>query len=177
MAYVMTGAFGSCQFRTSSFGSAPEEGSGRIPGAALQPRLVDAGDLSGHPLGRGRLVLFGGRVNDQRLVRSAKTGVVDLYFVARGSRFLRADSRPASCIYAGQRPLSAAEADGNRTRLGALAPTPVLKTGGPTRCPDASVSEDNGEVPKGTHPAIHLPFPPVIRRRTGSWAGRRPPIP
>jgi hypothetical protein len=31
-----------------------------------------------------------------------------------------------------------AEADGNRTRLGALAPTPVLKTGGPTRRPDAS---------------------------------------
>src|SRR5436190_5270140 len=31
-----------------------------------------------------------------------------------------------------------AEADGNRTRLPALAGTPVLKTGGPTRRPDAS---------------------------------------
>ena len=38
-----------------------------------------------------------------------------------------------------------AEADGNRTRLGALAPTPVLKTGGPTRRPDASVREDSVE--------------------------------
>src|SRR6266540_6967643 len=37
---------------------------------------------------------------------------------------------------------SLAEADGNRTRLGALAPTPVLKTGGPTRRPDASRPED-----------------------------------
>src|SRR4029453_1952964 len=36
-----------------------------------------------------------------------------------------------------------AEADGNRTRLGALAPTPVLKTGGPTRRPDASAREDS----------------------------------
>jgi hypothetical protein len=36
-----------------------------------------------------------------------------------------------------------AEADGNRTRLGALAPTPVLKTGGPTRRPDASDNEDS----------------------------------
>ena len=38
-----------------------------------------------------------------------------------------------------------AEADGNRTRLGALAPTPVLKTGGPTRRPDASAREDSAE--------------------------------
>ena len=36
-----------------------------------------------------------------------------------------------------------AEADGNRTRLRALARTPVLKTGGPTRRPDASSVEDN----------------------------------
>src|SRR4029453_14677824 len=35
-----------------------------------------------------------------------------------------------------------AEADGNRTRLPALAGTPVLKTGGPTRRPDASEAED-----------------------------------
>ena len=34
-----------------------------------------------------------------------------------------------------------AEADGNRTRLGARAPTSVLKTEGPTRNPDASVGE------------------------------------
>src|SRR6058998_1681521 len=38
-----------------------------------------------------------------------------------------------------------AEADGNRTRLGALAPTPVLKTGGPTRRPDASKPEDTSK--------------------------------
>ena len=36
-----------------------------------------------------------------------------------------------------------AEADGNRTRLRALARTPVLKTGGPTRRPDASSLEDS----------------------------------
>jgi hypothetical protein len=36
-----------------------------------------------------------------------------------------------------------AEADGNRTRLRALARTPVLKTGGPTRRPDASSVEDS----------------------------------
>ena len=35
-----------------------------------------------------------------------------------------------------------AEADGNRTRLPALAGTPVLKTGGPTRRPDASTPKD-----------------------------------
>jgi hypothetical protein len=37
-----------------------------------------------------------------------------------------------------------AEADGNRTRLPALAGTPVLKTGGPTRRPDASVTKLTG---------------------------------
>jgi len=37
-------------------------------------------------------------VNDQRLVRSAKTGVGHRYFAARRTRFLRADVRPASCI-------------------------------------------------------------------------------
>ena len=43
-----------------------------------------------------------------------------------------------------------AEADGNRTRLGALAPTPVLKTGGPTRRPDASATEDSVQpMPSG----------------------------
>ena len=36
---------------------------------------------------------------------------------------------------------AAAEADGNRTRLPAFAGTPVLKTGGPTRRPDASASK------------------------------------
>jgi hypothetical protein len=40
----------------------------------------------------------------------------------------------------GRRPF-AAEADGNRTRLGACAPTTVLKTAEPTRNPDASRSE------------------------------------
>jgi hypothetical protein len=70
-----------------------------------------------------------------------------------------------------------AEADGNRTRLGALAPTPVLKTGGPTRCPDASASEDSGEAPKGTLLGHHHSSRVGNRRRTGSWAGRRPPIP
>jgi len=74
-------------------------------------------------------------VNDQRLVRSAKTGVVDRYFAADGTRFLRADVRPASRIYAGQGPNLVAEADGNRTRLGALAPTPVLKA-----CPTLALS-------------------------------------
>ena len=38
-----------------------------------------------------------------------------------------AASGPARRIAAGQRAISVAEADGNRTRLGALAPTPVLK--------------------------------------------------
>jgi hypothetical protein len=40
-----------------------------------------------------------------------------------------------------------AEADGDRTRLRALALTPVLKTGGPTRRPDASGGEDTLPVP------------------------------
>src|SRR5215204_4206482 len=71
---------------------------------------------------RGRLVRFGGRVDDQRLVRSAKTGEGHRYFAAGGTRFLRADLRPASCICAGQSPNLVAEADGNRTRLGAFAP-------------------------------------------------------
>src|SRR6266545_2421684 len=53
-----------------------------------------------------------------------------------------ATPHPARRKAPSQRPLSAAEADGNRTRLGALAPTPVLKTGGPTRRPDASEAED-----------------------------------
>jgi hypothetical protein len=43
--------------------------------------------------------------------------------------------RPQS---AGQTHEFLAEADGNRTRQGAFAPSPVLKTGGPTRRPDAS---------------------------------------
>jgi len=37
-----------------------------------------------------------------------------------------------------------AEADGNRTRLGARAPTTVLKTEGPTRNPDASAGQLTG---------------------------------
>src|SRR5688572_12409406 len=40
------------------------------------------------------------------------------------------------------RAVAFAEADGNRTRLPALAGTPVLKTGGPTRRPDASAIKD-----------------------------------
>jgi hypothetical protein len=39
-----------------------------------------------------------------------------------------------------------AEADGNRTRLGACAPTTVLKTAGPTRNPDASAEQPTGWV-------------------------------
>jgi hypothetical protein len=45
-----------------------------------------------------------------------------------------------------------AEADGNRTRLGTRAPTPVLKTGGPTRNPDASATM----VPATTRPPSRL---------------------
>src|SRR3989337_1018502 len=48
-----------------------------------------------------------------------------------------------------------AEADGNRTRLGALAPTPVLKTGGPTRRPDASASEDTRGWEARSRPYSH----------------------
>ena len=52
-----------------------------------------------------------------------------------------------------------AEADGNRTRQGAFAPSPVLKTVGPTRNPDASAPEDTGDfaarvgsgTPRSTH--------------------------
>jgi hypothetical protein len=70
-----------------------------------------------------------------------------------------------------------AEADGNRTRLGALAPTPVLKTGGPTRCPDASASEDSGEAPMGTSLG-HRRFVAVGSAvACASGSGRRPPIP
>jgi hypothetical protein len=103
---------------------------------------------------RGRLVRFGGRVDDQRLVRSAKTGEGHRYFAAGGTRFLRADLRPASCICAGQSPNLVAEADGNRTRLGAFAPTPILKTGGPTRRPDASASEDSVQTFTERPPAL-----------------------
>jgi len=43
-----------------------------------------------------------------------------------------------------------AEADGNRTRLPALAGTPVLKTGGPTRRPDASAIKDKRTGSQGS---------------------------
>ena len=46
--------------------------------------------------------------------------------------------------------ISFAEADGNRTRLGALAPTPVLKTGGPTGTqppPQTSISYPKLPIP------------------------------
>ena len=66
-------------------------------------------------------------MSDQRLVRSAKTGVGHRYFAARATRFLRADVRPASRICAGQRANLVAEADGNRTRQRAFARPPVLK--------------------------------------------------
>ncbi len=51
-----------------------------------------------------------------------------------------------------KRDLAVAEANGNRTRQGALAPSPVLKTGGPTRRPDASVASIRafGEAKKST---------------------------
>ncbi len=39
-----------------------------------------------------------------------------------------------------------AEADGNRTRQGPFDPSPVLKTGEPTRRSDASVAESSCEV-------------------------------
>jgi hypothetical protein len=47
-----------------------------------------------------------------------------------------------SCL--GVDPSTFAEADGNRTRLGASAPTPVLKTGGSTRHPNASAARIPG---------------------------------
>jgi hypothetical protein len=83
----------------------------------------------------GRLVRFEGRVSDQRLVRSAKTGVVHWCFAADGTRFLRADVRPASRIYAGQGPNLVAEADGNRTRRRAFTRPPILKA-----CPTPALS-------------------------------------
>jgi hypothetical protein len=52
-----------------------------------------------------------------------------------------------------------AEADGNRTRLGARAPTTVLKTAGPTRNPDASEREHTREgssAPRRSGPARSL---------------------
>ncbi|SRR6266545_1547954 len=116
-------------------GSGPEEGNGRILERPSTPRWCTPETCPALRSAPGRLVRFEGRVSDQRLVRSAKTGVVDRYFAADGTRFLRADVRPASRIYAGQGPNLVAEADGNRTRLGALAPTPVLKA-----CPTLALS-------------------------------------
>jgi hypothetical protein len=73
-----------------------------------------------------------------------------------------------------------AEADGNRTRQGTLAPSPVLKTGGPTRRPDASerivrctfASERHGQrPPRGTETVIR----PAIRwAASGSKACLKP---
>jgi hypothetical protein len=51
-------------------------------------------------------------------------------------------------------PISRAEADGNRTRLGALAPTPVLKTGGPTRNPDASAKQPTRGISMRVHTRV-----------------------
>lgn len=71
----------------------------------------------------------------------------------------------------GSTAVPSAEADGNRTRLGAFAPTPVLKTGGPTRRPDASMPEDT-PVPRVPSPRRPLSGRldaggPVLRLRPG----------
>src|SRR3990172_5057455 len=62
-----------------------------------------------------------------------------------------------------------AEADGNRTRLGALAPTPVLKTGGPTRRPDASAAEDNAGWRREARHLLRTPYPGYGPRRWWPW--------
>jgi hypothetical protein len=70
-------------------------------------------------------------------------------------------------VSAGQ---SRAEADGNRTRLGARAPTTVLKTAGPTRNPDASEREHTREgssAPRRSGPARSLSGILLPRRRSG----------
>ena len=64
------------------------EGIRGIPGVPSR-RAGTAGDLSGYRLGTGKTCLVRRRVNDQRLVRSAKTGV--------GHRY----SRPAEPVSSG----------------------------------------------------------------------------
>jgi hypothetical protein len=75
--------------------------------------------------------------------------------VERTSGFLQCSFR--SHVFTGH---SVAEADGNRTRLGALAPTPVLKTGGPTRRPDASPSRISARLE--SVPAVRYACPAVL---------------
>jgi hypothetical protein len=62
-----------------------------------------------------------------------------------------------------------AEADGNRTRLGARAPTTVLKTAGPTRNPDASAREHTRGGSAG--PRRHRP--PLALRVGARGSGSR----
>jgi hypothetical protein len=57
-----------------------------------------------------------------------------------------------------------AEADGNRTRQGRLnRPSPVLKTGGPTREPDASRVAAEGSQ-RGTWPSVPTGAPIRLRQ-------------
>ena len=48
-----------------------------------------------------------------------------------------------------------AEADGNRTRQGVFTPSPVLKTGEPTRHSDASLGVVKGNAPLSSPRSIH----------------------
>ena len=75
-------------------------------------------------------------------MKSGKTGEVSGLSGVRGANLARAALWLGRHIRAGHAPNLVAEADGNRTRLPAFAGTPVLKTGGPTRRPDASTPKD-----------------------------------
>ncbi len=62
-----------------------------------------------------------------------------------------------------RRSSSLAEADGNRTRLGARAPTTVLKTAGPTRNPDASAEQPTGWWSRSAPDDLPVPLPDLSR--------------
>jgi hypothetical protein len=72
-------------------------------------------------------------------------------------------------------PISRAEADGNRTRLGALAPTPVLKTGGPTRNPDASAKQPTRGISMRVHTRVRPGYRSLyLSGRHAGWLMRGP---
>ena len=79
-------------------------------------------------------------------VDEAQKGILEqrrsrLQIFASGSMVSIVDAREGSSGTPKALVRAVAEADGNRTRLPALAGTPVLKTGGPTRRPDASAKK------------------------------------
>ena len=146
-----------------------ERGSGAVE-APDEVLVADAGTMRSG-LGLGEVVASRSRISEGpsvdchvstlgRRQRAFKRGVArgDVCKMFARGRFCRSGGLAVESPGT-PKPL-VAEADGNRTRPARLSAAPVLKTGGPTRRPDASAVKDSGRF-FGQVWSLSAPRPPM----------------